>query len=305
MMSDHDATDPATGSRPPAVRESAPAKVNLFLEILGKRADGFHEIATLMLAIDWCDELTFESAPDDRISLTTNEPALDTGPGNLVCRAAEMLRTHVGSRAGAAIRLVKRIPWAAGLGGGSSDAAATFRGLNKLWGLNLPPAELSQLAGRLGSDIPFFLNGPAGWATGRGEVIEPAPVGASFEMVLVKPEEGLGTADVYRRLRVPARPANGDAARAALASGDAEQLGAALHNRLQEPAFELSPVVAGWHRRLTALGTAGTLMSGSGSCLFALCRNAGEARRVADDLSNGLASRGDQKTRVCRVRSRS
>ncbi|WP_020469902.1 4-(cytidine 5'-diphospho)-2-C-methyl-D-erythritol kinase [Zavarzinella formosa] len=305
MLISHDA--PANNAESPSepLRVFAPAKVNLFLEILGKRADGFHEIATLMLAVDLGDELTFESAEAGVLSLTTDKPELDTGPGNLVCRAAELLRNHTGCQAGAKIHLEKRIPWAAGLGGGSSDAAATFTGLNRLWELNLPVDELAGLAAKLGSDIPFFLNGPAGWATGRGEVIEPAPVGGIFDLVLVKPEQGLGTADVYRRLRIPEHPVDGRAAREALAAGDAEELGRCLHNRLQEPAFELAPVVADWHRRLRGYGTAGTLMSGSGSCLFVLCRNAGEARQVADDLSNGLASQGDVNTRVFRVRSRS
>lgn len=285
------------------LRESACAKVNLFLEILGKRPDGYHEIATLMLAVDLCDELSFIATNDSLISLTTDVPGLDCGPGNLICRAAEKLRTHTGCRQGARIELIKKIPWAAGLGGGSSDAAATLRALNRLWNLNVPTDVLSRLAGELGSDIPFFIDGGAGWATGRGENIEPVPVGGTFDFVLVKPEQGLGTADVYRRLKIPAQPADGREAREALASGDAERLGRALHNRLQEPAFELEPVVADWYRRLSELGTTGTLMSGSGSCLFVLCRNAGEARRVADDLSNGLASLGDRKTRVFHVRS--
>jgi 4-diphosphocytidyl-2-C-methyl-D-erythritol kinase len=286
------------------VRVLAPAKVNLFLEVLGRRADGYHEIATLILALDLADELDFRSSGSGELSLTSDDPGLPAGPENLVLRAALRLREATGCRAGAEIRLTKRIPVAAGLGGGSSDAAATLLGLNELWKLGQSPAALAGLAARIGSDVPFFLNGPAAWCTGRGEVVSPVPVGRPLDLVLVKPPEGLQTAEVYGRVRVPARPSDGVAARAALADGDVEALGRALHNRLQEPAFELAPAVAEWHRRLRAMGTAGCLVSGSGSCLFALCRSPAEARQVHDDLSRGWPSPGVSPTRTFLVRSR-
>jgi 4-diphosphocytidyl-2-C-methyl-D-erythritol kinase len=290
---------------PPAtVRVPAPAKVNLFLEVLGKRADGYHEIATLLLAIDLADELDF--APDESggLSLTCDDPALVTGPDNLVLKAAQRLRAETGCAAGARIHLTKRVPWAAGLGGGSSDAAAALEGLNELWRLGLSPAALARIGSDVGSDVPFFLNGPAGWCTGRGEMVTPAPVGRALDLVLVKPPEGLGTADVYGRLTVPATPADGRAAREALASGDVEALGRALFNRLQEPAFELSPAVAAAYHRVQGVGAAGCLMSGSGSALFALCRSPSEAGRVHDDLARGWAAGGVSRTRTFLVRSR-
>jgi 4-diphosphocytidyl-2-C-methyl-D-erythritol kinase len=289
---------------PPSVRVPAPAKVNLFLEVLGKRADGYHEIATLLVAIDLADDLEFAPAADGTLSLTCDDPGLPTGPDNLVIRAASRLRDATGCTAGAEIRLTKRIPWAAGLGGGSSDAAATLVGLNELWKLGLSPAALARIGAGIGSDVPFFLNGPAAWCTGRGELVSPAPVGRSLDLVLVKPAEGLSTADVYRRVTVPASPTNGASARAALAAGDVEALGRALHNRLEGPAFELAPAVAEWRQRLKSTGAAGCLMSGSGSCLFALCRNTAEARRVHDDLSRGWASGASSPTRTFLVRSR-
>jgi 4-diphosphocytidyl-2-C-methyl-D-erythritol kinase len=175
---------------------------------------------------------------------------------------------------------------------------------NELWKLGLSPAALARLGAEIGSDVPFFLNGAAAWCTGRGELVTPAPVGRPLDLVVVKPPEGLSTADVYRRVRVPASPSDGAAARAALASGDVEALGRALHNRLHEPAFEMAPAVADWHRRLQGLGAAGALMSGSGSSLFALCRSPAEARRVHDDLSRGWPSAGVSPTRTFLVRSR-
>jgi len=286
------------------VRVLAPAKVNLFLEVLGRRADGYHDIATLVLAVDLADELDFQSNGSGQLSLTCDDPGLPTGPENLVHQAASRLRAATGCTAGARIQLTKRIPVAAGLGGGSSDAAAALVGLNELWRLGLSPASLAGLGAQIGSDVPFFLNGAAAWCTGRGEVVTPVTVGRPLDLVLVKPPEGLKTADVYGRVRVPDRPEDGGAARAALASGDVEALGRALHNRLQEPAFELSPAAAEWHRRLGATGAAGYLMSGSGSCLFALCRSPAEARRVHDDLSRGWPSAGVSPTRTFLVRSR-
>jgi len=290
---------------PDTVRVLAPAKVNLFLEVLGKRADGYHEIATLMLAIDLADELDF--SPDDSggLSLTCDDPALQTGPENLVLRAATRLREETGSRQGARIRLRKRIPWAAGLGGGSSDAAAALEGLNELWKLGLSPAALARIGSEIGSDVPFFLNGPAAWCTGRGELVSPVPIGKPLDLVLVKPTVGLGTAEVYKRLKVPLAPVDGSAAKEALAAGDVEGLGRTLFNRLQEPAFELEPGVAEIHRRLQESGAVGCLMSGSGSCVFALCRNSSEARQVHDDLSSGWAAEAALSPRVFLVRSRS
>ena len=290
---------------PPAtLRVLAPAKVNLFLEVLGTRPDGYHEVATLMVAVDLADELDFSPDESGGLSLTCDDPALTVGPDNLVLRAASRLRDVTGCPAGAKIRLTKRIPWAAGLGGGSSDAAAALEGLNELWNLSLSPAALARIGSEIGSDVPFFLNGPAAWCTGRGEVVTPVAVGRPLDLVLMKPPEGLGTADVYRRLTVPATPVDGNAARTALATGDVEALGHALFNRLQEPAIELEPAVAEAYRRVQGSGAAGCLMSGSGSCLFALCRSPSEARRVHDDLASGWAAGGELTTRTYLVRSR-
>ncbi|HKB05408.1 MAG TPA: 4-(cytidine 5'-diphospho)-2-C-methyl-D-erythritol kinase [Gemmataceae bacterium] len=289
---------------PDSVRVLAPAKVNLFLEVLGRRPDGYHEVATLMVAIDLADVLDFAPARPGDLSLTCDDPDLSCGPDNLVMRAAERLRTETGCTSGARIRLAKRIPRAAGLGGGSSDAAAALVGLNELWKLGLSPASLARLGTEIGSDVPFFLDGPAAWCTGRGDVVTPVPVGPALDLVLVQPAEGLSTADVYRRVTVPASPLDGGPARVALAAGDVEALGRALHNRLQEPAFALAPAVADLHCRLLDAGPAGALMTGSGSCLFALCRNPTEARRVHDDLSRGWAPGGVSPPRTFLVRSR-
>jgi 4-diphosphocytidyl-2-C-methyl-D-erythritol kinase len=265
----------------------APAKVNLYLEVLAKRPDGYHEIATLMVAVSLFDTLEFKEETSGPVRLTCDHPNLSTGPDNLVCRAARLLQERSGCGRGACIRLAKRIPMAAGLAGGSTDAAATLVGLNRLWNLGLAARELAALGAELGSDVPFFFAGPAAWCTGRGEQVEPWPIGVPLGFVLVCPPEGLATADVYRGVTVPQRPQTGDAIRQAVAAADVEEVGRRLHNRLQPVAERLCPAVAAWAERLAALRPAGWAMSGSGTSLFALCRDREEAVRVAHALSWG------------------
>lgn len=267
-----------------AVLVWAPAKVNLYLEVLAKRADGYHDIATLMVAVSLCDTLAFKEENSGEIRLECDHPGLTTGPENLVCRAASLLQRHTGCKRGAVIRLTKRIPFAAGLAGGSSDAAATLAGLNRLWRLGLSTGELATLGAELGSDIAFFFATPAAWCTGRGERVEPLPLGCPLWFVLVHPAFGLSTAEVYRGVTVPERPESGDAIRQAVQNGDVEAIGRRLHNRLQVVAERLAPEVAALYERLRGLGPAGQLMSGSGSTLFALCRDHDEALRVARGL---------------------
>jgi 4-diphosphocytidyl-2-C-methyl-D-erythritol kinase len=294
---------------------AAPAKLNLFLEILGKRPDGYHALETLMVAVDLFD--TLELRPAAALTLECDPPGLPTGPENLVWKAADALRRKAGRPdLGAAIRLVKRIPAQAGLAGGSSDAATTLEGLNRVWGLHWPKEQLAEVAAGVGSDVAFFFEDAAGWATGRGEVVEPERSPRPFDFVLVTPPVGLATASVYaaysgglaRRAsddgqeRRASPPLSGDAVRAAFRAGDAEALGRHLFNRLQEPAFGLAPLVETVYRRLAGLKPAGCLMSGSGSAVFALCRSRAEAIRVAAAFRSARPP-GEPESRVRTVRS--
>jgi 4-diphosphocytidyl-2-C-methyl-D-erythritol kinase len=265
---------------------AAPAKLNLFLEILGTRPDDYHELESLMVAVNLFDTLELRARSDDAIVLECDPPGLTAGPDNLVYKAAEKLRVRAGSAGaspsrGASIRLTKRIPMQAGLAGGSSDAAAAVFGLNHLWGLNLSGGELAAIAGEVGSDVAFFLSLPAAWCTGRGEIVSPESPARPLDVVLVCPPVGLATAQVYRAVKVPSRPVDGSAARAAFRAGNPDTLGAALFNRLQPAAVHLAPVVESVYRRLAGLNPAGCLMSGSGSAVFALCRDSHDAHRVA------------------------
>ncbi len=273
--------------RADSVSIRTPAKVNLFLEVLARRPDGYHEIATLMVAVSLFDTLTFEEQASEEVVLQCNRTDLSTGPDNLVCRAATLLRQRTGCRRGARIRLKKRIPMAAGLAGGSSDAAATLSGLNQLWGLDLSPSQLAQWSAELGSDVTFFLTAPVAWCTGRGEIVTPLSMGRRLWLVLVRPPVELSTAAVYRKVTVPAPPQTGDEIRQAVTNGDVEEIGRRLHNRLQPVAEQLCPEVAALRRRLEELKPVGQLMSGSGASLFALCRNRAEADRLARGLRQG------------------
>jgi 4-diphosphocytidyl-2-C-methyl-D-erythritol kinase len=283
------------------VRVWTPAKVNLFLEVLGRRPDGYHDLATLMVTVGLYDSLEIHETSGGEVRLTCDLPALSTGDDNLIVKAARLLRQRYGVTSGVEIRLRKRIPMASGLAGGSSDAAATLAGLDRLWRLNLGNDELGRLGAELGSDVTFFFHGPAAWCTGRGEVVEPLDLRKPLDLVLACPRGGLSTASVFRALTLPPTPTPGDGVRQALEGGEVERIGRALHNRLEEPAMKLSPEVAGLREEITRLGPAGVLMSGSGSTVFALARDAADARRLSRAMTSGQDVVG--KVRVFVVRS--
>lgn len=266
-------------------RIDAPAKVNLFLELLRKRADGYHDLETLIVLVELADTLEVEPRADGELRLECDEPGIPTGPTNLVWKAADALRRRFGVTAGASIRLTKLVPHEAGLGGGSSDAASTIAALNAVWGLNRTARELAPVAAEVGSDVAAFLCPPACWCTGRGEVVTPVPVGGPLHLVIVKPPVGLSTAAVYKACTVPEAPASGTAIRAALASGDVVRLASGLHNRLQSPAFALQPAVEGVYDALAKTDPAGVLMSGSGSSVFAVARDAADADRIGREFT--------------------
>jgi 4-diphosphocytidyl-2-C-methyl-D-erythritol kinase len=258
----------------------APAKINLTLEIVGKLANGYHALESLMLAVDWFDTLEFRRT-DRELSLVCDAPGVPCDSRNLMWKAAEALRQQVGVSHGVAMRLTKRIPHEAGLGGGSSDAATTLLALNQLWSLQLSVAELATIAATVGSDVAFFLSAPAAWCTGRGEIVTPVSVGRTLDIVIVKPNRGLSTKLVYDRLVLPSPPIDRQVACEALRTGDVMGLSRLVMNRLEESAFGLEPSVAKLCERLRQLHPLVAQMSGSGSAVFALCRDAEEATRIA------------------------
>jgi len=274
----------------------APAKLNLFFEVLGRRSDGYHEIETLVTPIAFYDTLYFRNRDDEQVTFACQKaydagmPAgswldgLPDGPENLVVRAVELLRRRAGVRQGASLRLVKRIPTAAGLGGGSSDAAAALIAANVVWNLGWSGEELAKLGAELGSDVPlFFAHGPA-VCRGRGERVQSISGPAGLHFVLVRPPVGLSTADVYRACRPPRDPRSVQPVVEALEKGDLREIGRRLFNRLEPAAESLSPWIGRLREAMSRMDCLGHGMSGSGTCLFGLCRHARHARRVARRL---------------------
>ena len=281
-----------------------PAKLNLFFEVLGKRSDGYHEIETLMCPIGWYDTLCFGATSSEELDLECHQgsaagyPRPASGcPGggsgfeevprdgrNLVLRAVDLVRRRTGTKQGARLRLIKRIPTAAGLGGGSSDAAAALVAANLGWKLGLSLTELAAMAAELGSDVPFFLYRGAAVCRGRGERIEPTRGLGLMNFVVVRPPEGLATAAVYGACRPAASPRALQPLLDALRRGNARRVGGLLFNRLQAAAEQLSPWIARLRRLMAGEDCLGHGMSGSGTAYFGLFHSALQARRVARRL---------------------
>lgn len=265
---------------------NAAAKVNLALEVLGRRADGYHEIATVMQAVDLSDRLTLE--PADVLELRVDAPGIPSDGTNLALRAAIALQRASGTMRGARITLAKRIPAAAGLGGGSSDAAAVLLGLNRLWNLRWPRGRLADLAVTLGMDVPFFLRGGAALGTGRGERLVAVPAGA-LALVLVNPRFGSSTVEAYGRVS-PAMYTDGSRARtvaAALRTRHAARVAATLYNGLEGAVAPLHPEVAQMEAALVAAGALGAAMSGSGPTVFGVARSVEHAHQIRRRLQRG------------------
>jgi 4-diphosphocytidyl-2-C-methyl-D-erythritol kinase len=270
------------------LEKKSPCKVNLLLNILGKRADGFHELETVMHPVNLFDELSFERAAQG-VHLTCSDPALPVDAGNLVHRAATLFFQKTEIRDGMMIHLEKKIPMAAGLGGGSGNAATTLLGLNELFGNPLPVEALRDLAATLGSDVPFFLQTKPGLGTGRGEKIQPLdffPAMKGAAILLVHPGFGISTPWAYQNLaRFPAA-LNGTPGRAQklislLQTADLRTAGAEFYNSLEAPALEKYPLLALFQEFFRQNGAAATLMSGSGSTTFALAENPAAAEQLS------------------------
>ena len=274
-----------------SLEKQSPCKVNLLLNILGKRADGFHELETVLYPIRVCDRLILARAGQG-VQLSCNVPSLPTDARNLVYRAAAMFLEAANIRDGVRLELQKNIPLAAGLGGGSGNAATTLLGLNELFGGPLPPERLQRMAAALGSDVPFFLQDQPALATGRGEHIQPlgafpALKGAAF--LLIHPGFGIATAWAYQRLaRFPAalngRPGRAQTLIALLQGADLRAARAEFYNSLEAPALEKYPLLALFQEFLHDNGAAATLMSGSGSTTFAVVQGLDAASALAEKL---------------------
>jgi 4-diphosphocytidyl-2-C-methyl-D-erythritol kinase len=283
----------STDKTSPCLVGHAPAKLNLFFEIHGKRPDGYHDVCSLCCPVSVFDTLFFEPQESEEIVFTCEKGDdkdkwydIPTDASNLVVRAVELVRKQSGVKSGCRIRLIKRIPSQAGMGGGSSDAATTIKLACKAWDLPLSQSEMMILGAELGSDVPlFFINGPSlGYS--RGEQVEPVGIAPKLDFVIVKPPEGISTAEVFRVCsaehipdrRTPERLLRG------LHSGDLGEIAAGMFNRLETTVRQLCPIIGQLRKMFDNLDCPAHQMTGSGTAWFALCRNDAQARQMAFHL---------------------
>ncbi len=261
-----------------------PAKLNLFLEVLGRRADGYHEIETVMQAVTLYDDVELSARTDGQLVLECSDPELPAAAGNLAWMAGDAVRREVGLPAGVSVSLQKRIPQGAGLGGGSSDAAGVLAGIDALFDLRLGRERLCELASELGSDIPYFLVGGTALCRGRGEHVSPVPAARSADYVICCPAERLSTATVYEnldRIALTSEKHSASLTLESLARGDVASVQPCLFNRLGEAACSLAPEVARARDALTRAASVPALVTGSGSAIYVLLESSVRAEAVA------------------------
>jgi 4-diphosphocytidyl-2-C-methyl-D-erythritol kinase len=264
------------------------AKVNLFLRVLGERGDGYHEIETILHSVSLADDIEIVRTETGTVGVEMAYAEGWTGeiPGpreNIVHAAALSLIEAGAKNTGVLIRLVKRIPAGAGLGGGSGNAAGALVALAQHWGLEIAPAALLERAAALGSDVPYCIEGGTSLASGRGEKLTRLAPPAPMWFVLGISDRPLPTRDVYAAFSAPSSDATHQSAPMALAlgAGDIGEIGAMLHNDLEGPAFALRPELPALKDKMLASGALGALLSGSGPTLFSLARDREHARAIA------------------------
>jgi 4-diphosphocytidyl-2-C-methyl-D-erythritol kinase len=275
------------------VRRQAPAKVNLSLAVLGRRSDGFHELESWVVPISLHDELSFAPAAGLSLTVLGMRETVRADPSNLVSRAATAMARAAGRRPEVMIRLEKRIPVGGGLGGGSSDAAATLLGLNALWDLNWPEERLMVIAAELGSDVGLFLRPGPVVLRGRGERVERLEASWEGWLAVVVPSYGLSTALVYGRFSPGPEERTGENPVWSRRVEDATALSRCLFNDLEPAAFGCEPRLEALHAALSGLEDRAVRMTGSGSCLFALFDTELEAKAWRGRASAHLAE-GDE-----------
>lgn len=265
--------------------EKAPAKINLTLDVLYKRPDGFHEVEMVMTTVDLADRISLRGIPGDEIVIKTADSFIPNDRRNLAYQAAEIIRNTYRIIEGVEITIEKSIPAAAGLAGGSSDAAATLRGLNRLWNLELSMEKLAELGAQIGSDIPFCVHGGTALATGRGEKIKKLPSPPNCWVILAKPAISVSTATVYGDFKVEqATHPNTAMMIEALEKKDYKTMCQTLENGLEYVTMSLYPEVAMLKEKMLKFGADAALMSGSGPTVFGFVENEAKVSRVYNGL---------------------
>ncbi|WP_242237935.1 4-(cytidine 5'-diphospho)-2-C-methyl-D-erythritol kinase [Bacillus cereus group sp. BfR-BA-01316] len=263
----------------------APAKINLSLDVLGKRQDGYHEVKMIMTTIDLADRLELMELAEDRIEILSHNRYVPDDQRNLAYQAAKLLKGKFNVKKGVSITIEKTIPVAAGLAGGSSDAAATLRGLNKLWNLGLTIEELAELGAEIGSDVSFCVYGGTAIATGRGEKIEHIKTPPSCWVILAKSHIGVSTADVYGNLKLNrVTHPNVDKMVEVINDGDYKGICDTVGNVLEDVTFVMHPEVARIKAQMKRFGADAVLMSGSGPTVFGLVHHDSRMHRIYNGL---------------------
>jgi 4-diphosphocytidyl-2-C-methyl-D-erythritol kinase len=280
--------DAAPSNCIPMLSLNAPAKINWFLKVLGKRDDGYHDLVSVMQCVNLYDELTFEHADTIELISDMDIPLMD----NIVFRTASFLKKNTSYRKGAKITLIKNIPSGAGLGGGSSDAASALMGLNRLWGLRLSNRELQSRAAEIGSDVPFFLGGPCALAEGRGEKLSPLKMNSSAVLLLVKPAISVSTAEAYTSFdnrnvkKLTKKPNDIKLLVQVFTRQDFHLYGNLLDNDLEPVVAARYPVIREIKTRLLNSGAIISAMTGSGSAVYGLFRSREHAEKSADAMQS-------------------
>lgn len=280
------------------------AKINLSLRVLGRRADGYHELRTVFQTISLRDSLTFEATAGEGLELHCSAPDVPADNSNLVVRAARALRERFGVRRGARVSLEKRIPAGGGLGGGSSDAAATLVGLTRLWGVKTDAGELSELGARLGADVPFFLTGGTALGEGTGADVSPLKDLPRKHLVVVTPGVRVSTAEAFEALGLTALTKVGSAVMLPISHAEAEfhdSLCGVMSNDFEPSVLGLFPEIGRAKDALLGAGAQCAMLSGSGSSVFGVFENEGAAGRARARLT---AAENDWQAFACATLSR-
>lgn len=263
----------------------APAKINLTLDVLYKRPDNYHEVEMIMTTVDLADRIGLESREDGQIKIALKDNFVPDDQRNFAYQAAELIKSTYGIKEGVTISIEKEIPIAAGLAGGSSDAAATLRGLNELWNLKLSLDELAELGAKIGSDVSFCIYGGTALATGRGEIIEELPAPPTCWVVLAKPKIGVSTADVYGGLKIEGlQHPNTKQMIQAIETNDYELMCKSFGNVLETVTFNLHPEVVTIKEQMQRFGADAALMSGSGPTVFGVVESEARVSRIYNGL---------------------
>ncbi len=263
----------------------APAKINLALDVLGKREDGYHEVEMVMTTIDLADRLELTEISEDHVGILSRNRFVPADERNLAFQAAKLLKERYQINKGVEISINKNIPVAAGLAGGSSDAAATLRGLNELWDLGLTLDELAELGAAIGSDVSFCVYGGTALAQGRGEKVTKLPAPPACWVVLAKPSIGVSTSEIYRNLDISSiQHPHTMGMIQALKNNDYEGVCENMANALESVTLHMYPEVLHIKRQMERFGADAVLMSGSGPTVFGLVRHDSRLQRIYNGL---------------------